>query len=208
MSVSCIDSNLHCPTCPSEQGQSFLVPHLTKTLVCSKHSTYVEYTDKFNCIKCKSVGTNSTPIDSSCTQCTKERLLQESREQRKKGFKNLMFDFSLLRGLRPKNNLFDENDMNDYMTYYINIETGIGYGYDFGFDVWTQLTHPEIITLDNNERSTTRPQIVPFDMCMESYPCQHSLVINGNRKTMTGGKAMNLLKEYGYQPHYSLHSDD
>ncbi len=184
--MSC-DIQTYCDNCIN----TIAIQHIAKKTICNQHNKYVEYTDKLYCTKCKtSKKCNEPTID--CDVCLQKGIEKEKENERKEGYKNLMFDFGELVFEYVKDNQFCD----EYI--YKNVNTGIRYLYDIKYDIWKQLSELEKITLDNNERSENRPQIIVNVSCYETYPCKHTFYVNGKRSMNVTDKIIELLNKYGY----------
>ena len=53
-----------------------------------------------------------------------------------------------------------------------------------------------------------KPSIIVSGLCLESYPCQHSITINGVKTSMYGNVIYQLLKENGYPTgHFEMYAN-
>lgn len=188
---------IHCDKCK----KSFMVPHVNKKLICEKHSKFSEYSDKLICLQCKHKIIYDDPNE-ECDLCIRKKIDMEEIEQRKIGHKNLMFDFGQLVYVR-RNNSKDQLPM---QLIYKNKYTDIEYSYDLQYDVWKQLTQPNKTTLDNNPRSTKRPQIIAYPFCLQSYPCRHTMLINGVSYPETYSSMVDRFEYYQYPLPSYLHN--
>lgn len=175
-------------------SSSFVIPHVSKKLSCEKHNTFFEYVDNIKCLQCKAVKKYDSRLHSQeCSKCLDKIVEDEKKEDRKTGYQNLLFDFGQLVVVSNGG-----SDLLSPIMKYKNIDTDIEYSYDLQFDVWKQLSQLDVITLDNNKRSTIRPQVVASRMCFESDPCQHSVSINGKCSIMYFNKVIDVFNKYDY----------